>query len=58
MMRPNANFLPGSELCVLLVEDNTHMRTLLRTLLKGMGIRRTHEYSDGAQALVDEMLGK
>jgi two-component system chemotaxis response regulator CheY len=55
MMKPNANFLPGSELCMLLVEDNSHMRTLLRTLLKGMGFQRILEYSDGAQAL--EQLG-
>ncbi len=41
----------ASELCVVLVEDNEHMRSLLRTLLMAMGIRRIVEYSDGTEAL-------
>jgi two-component system chemotaxis response regulator CheY len=40
-------------LCVLLVEDNEHMRMLLRTLLTAMGIRKLHEYSGGAEALAE-----
>jgi two-component system chemotaxis response regulator CheY len=40
-----------SELCVMIVEDNDHMRTLLRTLLKAMEIRRIVEFKEGAEAL-------
>jgi len=41
----------AAELCVVLLEDNEHMRSLLRTLLKAMGIRRIVEYCDGSEAL-------
>ena len=36
---------------LLLVEDNEHMRALLRTLLKAMGIRRIVECTEGSEAL-------
>lgn len=38
-------------LCVLIVEDNEHMRRLLRTLLIAMGIRQIHECADGTAGL-------
>jgi two-component system chemotaxis response regulator CheY len=41
----------SGDLCVLLVEDNEHMRALLRTLLKAMGIRRIVECTEGSEAL-------
>lgn len=36
----------------LIVEDNAHMRTLLRALLQSLGIRRVHEAADGAAGLL------
>ena len=36
---------------VLLIEDNEHMRILLRTLLKAFGIRDVQECIEGGQAL-------
>jgi two-component system chemotaxis response regulator CheY len=36
---------------VLIVEDNQHMRSLLRTLLNSVGIREIHEAGNGAVAL-------
>lgn len=36
----------------LAVEDNAHMRTLLRTLLQALGLRRIYEASDGAAGLL------
>jgi len=36
---------------VLIVEDNQHMRSLLRTLLNSIGIREVHEAGNGAVAL-------
>ena len=36
---------------VLIVEDNQHMRSLLRTLLNSIGIREVHEAGNGAAAL-------
>jgi two-component system, chemotaxis family, chemotaxis protein CheY len=41
----------ATTLCVMVVEDNEHMRTLLRTLLKAMGIRSVFECVDGTEAL-------
>jgi CheY-like chemotaxis protein len=38
-------------LTALIVEDNEHMRILLRTLLKAFGIRDIHECKEGAEAL-------
>jgi CheY-like chemotaxis protein len=35
----------------MIVEDNDHMRTLLRTLLKAMEVRRIVEFKEGAEAL-------
>lgn len=37
---------------VLIVEDNLHMRTLLRSLLSSLGIREIHEAADGSAALI------
>ena len=39
-----------SNLRVLVVDDNAHMRTLLRSLLQSLGVREVFESSDGAQA--------
>ena len=36
---------------VLIVEDNQHMRVLLRSLLNSAGIREVHEAANGVQAL-------
>ena len=36
---------------VLIVEDNQHMRVLLRSLLNSAGIREVHESGNGAAAL-------
>lgn len=38
-------------LCVLIVDDNAHMRALLRSLLESAGIRQIAEAEDGAGAL-------
>jgi two-component system chemotaxis response regulator CheY len=35
----------------LVVEDNPHMRTLLRTILMGLGVNDVREAADGIQAL-------
>ena len=35
----------------LIVEDSTHMRTILRTILAGFGCRRIFEAEDGADGL-------
>lgn len=35
----------------LVVEDNAHMRTLLRALLAALGLNEVHEAADGGQAL-------
>jgi two-component system chemotaxis response regulator CheY len=38
-------------LTALIVEDNEHMRILLRTMLKAFGIREIHECKEGGEAL-------
>ena len=38
-------------LCALIVEDNEHMRILLRTVLNAFGIRDIAECTDGSEAL-------
>ena len=46
--------MPGSAfevLRVLVVEDNQHMRSLLRSLLNSIGIREIHEAANGTAAL-------
>ena len=40
-----------SRLSVLVVEQNFHMRTILRHALRGLGITTVREASDGAEAL-------
>ena len=42
----------------LIVEDNEHMRILLRTLLKAFGMREIHECKEGADALRHLALNK
>jgi len=44
---------PGGlgQLSALIVEDNEHMRILLRTLLKAFGIRDVKECAEGGEAL-------
>lgn len=39
------------ELKVLLVDDNEHMRAIVSTILKGIGIRNVREACDGAEGL-------
>ena len=36
---------------VLLVDDNPHMRSIVATILKGVGVRTLREASDGAEGL-------
>ena len=36
----------------LIVEDNVHMRTLLRSLLTALGVKHVYEASNGADAFV------
>lgn len=36
---------------VLIVDDNSHMRTIIRTMLHGIGVRWIHEASDGLEAI-------
>jgi len=38
-------------LTVVVVDDNQHMRTLLRTMLRAFGVRRIYEAVDGADGL-------
>src|SRR3954452_4044790 len=45
---PNANF---SKLRFLVVDDNPHMRRILRTLLHAFGVREVYEAVDGASGL-------
>ena len=40
-----------SPLQVLLVDDNAHMRSIVAAILKGAGIERVREVSDGADAM-------
>ncbi|MCW8835394.1 MAG: response regulator [Rhodospirillales bacterium] len=40
-----------SGLNVLIVDDNSHMRTLVKEILRAFGIRNPHEATDGADAL-------
>jgi two-component system, chemotaxis family, chemotaxis protein CheY len=47
-----------ARLCVLIVDDNEHMRVLLRRLLGKLGIDRTHEYAEARAALADLSLHK
>src|SRR5580704_15319090 len=45
--------LEAGHLSVVIVEDNEHMRILLRTLLLAMGMRKIQEYDDGNEALAE-----
>ena len=36
-----------SRLSILVIDDNTHMRALLRAILNGFGIRHIHEANEG-----------
>lgn len=40
-----------SRLRFLIVDDNTHMRRIIRALLHGFGVREAHEAEDGAAGL-------
>jgi two-component system, chemotaxis family, chemotaxis protein CheY len=42
---------PYGHLKALIVEDNPHMRALLRAILMGLGASEVHEAQDGGQAL-------
>ncbi len=41
-----------SRVSVLIIEDNDHMRTILRTILAGFGVRRVFEASDGTTGVI------
>ncbi len=43
---------PFENLKVLIVEDNQHMRTLLKTLLNALGIKQIFEATNGEEAFV------
>ena len=45
---PSVDF---ASLAVLIVDDNRHMRTVVRTILEAMGIKQIREAADGADAL-------
>lgn len=40
-----------SEIRVLIVDDNAHMRTIITSILEGIGVRQICECHDGASAL-------
>ena len=40
-----------SDLCVLIVDDNDHMRRLLRSILESLGIRSIRDVENGMVAL-------
>jgi two-component system, chemotaxis family, chemotaxis protein CheY len=40
-----------NRLCFLVIDDNAHMRRILRTLLHGFGAREVYEAEDGAAGL-------
>lgn len=40
-----------SKLSILIVEDNVHFRTLVRTILEALGIQNIEEARDGAEAM-------
>lgn len=40
-----------SELSVLVIDDNSHMRSLFRAILSGFGVRRVLEAGDGSDGL-------
>ena len=50
-MQAKVNPAGLGQLRVLVVEDNEHMRILIRTLLKAFGIRDVQECTEGGQAL-------
>ncbi len=39
-----------TELSFLIIEDNSHMLSIIKTLLKGLGIQKVYEASDAADA--------
>ncbi|MDI1363293.1 MAG: response regulator [bacterium] len=45
------NGMDLKSLSVLVVDDNSNMRTILGTILKSFGIRQIHQADDGLQAL-------
>lgn len=45
---PSVDF---TTLAVLVVDDNRHMRTVVRTILEALGVRQIREAADGADAL-------
>ncbi len=50
-MKSKINQTGAAQLCVLIVEDNEHMRRLLRTVLQAMGIRQIYDCAEGSEAL-------
>jgi CheY-like chemotaxis protein len=49
------NGVPTDRMHVLIVEDNQHFRTLVRSILEALGVSEIEEARDGAEAV--EMLG-
>ena len=46
---------PAERMKVLVVEDNQHFRTLVRSILEALGVQEIEDARDGAEAV--EMLG-
>ena len=42
--------MPYRALSILLLDDNGHMRSLLRAILKGLGVQRVFDATDAAEA--------
>ena len=47
------SYLDLSVLYVLIVDDNKHMRTILKTLLRALGVINVRECADAAQAFTE-----
>lgn len=49
--RAKSGEIDFASLSVLVVDDASHMRAILRTILAGLGVRQVKEAGDGADAL-------
>lgn len=47
----SAGSSPYSQIAVLVVDDDTYLRKIVRSLLIGFGVQRVYEAGDGAQGL-------
>ncbi|WP_208976498.1 response regulator [Polycladidibacter hongkongensis] len=51
MQQPHQEEVDFSQYSVLIAEDNNYMRSLLRAMITGFGVRRIFEAADGADAI-------